>query len=119
MINELIQRVFVTRNATHMAHWRTKKYAQHKALGMLYDGIVDDLDAIVEAYMGAYGEVVEDIEIPKTPKVKDILKHLAEEANWIEENHEEICQGVSAIGNLIDNLTARYLSTMYKLKQLS
>jgi len=119
MIEELIQRVFVTRNATHLAHWRTKSYSQHKALGSFYDDIIDKIDAVVEAYMGADGDVIDNITIPETKVPTNILKHLEEEANWIEENHEEICGGVSAIGNLLDNLTESYLKTMYKLKQLS
>lgn len=119
MINELIHRVFCARNAAHLAHWRTKSFAQHMALGSFYDDIVDATDKLVEAYMGASGKVIDDIEIPALKPVKNILSYLAEEANWIEEHREEICGGVSALENIVDEITGLYLSTMYKLKQLS
>lgn len=119
MINELIQRVFVTRNAAHLAHWRTKSYAQHKALGSFYDAIIDSIDKLVEAHMGAAGSVVDAIEIPQTKPVKDILAHLSDEANWINEHREHIASEIPALENIVDEITAVYLSTIYKLKQLS
>lgn len=54
MIDELISRVFASRNATHIEHWRTKSYAAHIALGEFYDGVIDNIDGIVEAYQGAF-----------------------------------------------------------------
>ena len=49
-INELIERVFTTRNLVHFAHWNTNSYASHMALGDLYDEIVDEVRAIREAH---------------------------------------------------------------------
>lgn len=39
----------------HVFHWLTTSYAQHKALGDLYDGIHDLTDNFMEVYMGKYG----------------------------------------------------------------
>jgi len=39
----------------HVFHWLTTSFAQHKALGELYDGIHDLTDSFMEAYMGKYG----------------------------------------------------------------
>ena len=39
----------------HVYHWQTVKYADHQALGGLYDGIHDLADTFMEAYMGKYG----------------------------------------------------------------
>lgn len=119
MIEELIHRAFCSRNATHLAHWRTKSYAQHKALGSFYDKITDLLDNLVEAHMGAYGKVIDEFEIPALPPVKNILKHLSDEVDWIDENRSDISGGVSALENIVDEITALYLTTIYKLKQLS
>ena len=55
MIEQLISRVFYARNLAHYEHWRTKSYAQHKALGKFYDEIIEALDALVEAYQGLNG----------------------------------------------------------------
>lgn len=39
----------------HVYHWQTMKYADHEALGGLYDGIHDLADTFMETYMGKYG----------------------------------------------------------------
>jgi len=116
MIEDLISRVFHSRNLAHWNHWRTKSYAQHKALGHFYDDVIEALDDIVEAYQGAF-ELISTIPAPdKTDN--DILKHLETEAAWIEENHEGICKGNRTIANQIDALSGVYLSTVYKLRNL-
>lgn len=119
MIVELIQKVFCTRNCVHIAHWQTKSYAQHKALGNFYEEIVDALDKLVEAHMGASGSVISSFEIPATKPAKNILAHLSDEANWINEHREHIASEVPALENIVDEITAIYLKTIYKLKQLS
>ena len=37
MIEELVSKVFSARNASHLAHWATKSYAEHQALGAFYE----------------------------------------------------------------------------------
>ena len=117
MIAELITRVFATRNLAHLAHWKTKSYSQHMALGSLYDDIIDGIDGIVEAYQGIFGLV----DVPQLPAVKsaDIVKHLQEECVWLAKNRSAIAQNVAALENLIDGLTDTYMTTLYKLKNLS
>jgi hypothetical protein len=119
MIIDLVQKVFCTRNCVHLAHWRTKSYAQHKALGAFYDDIIDGIDKLVEAHMGASGKVIDEFDLPATKPVKDILKHLSDEANWINEHREHIANEIPALENIVDEITAIYLKTIYKLKQLS
>jgi hypothetical protein len=116
MIEQLISRVFYARNLAHYEHWRTKSYAQHKALGKFYDGVIDALDALVEVYQGLNG-LIGSIPSPTDTK-GDSLKILKADAEWIEANHEEICGGNRAVANLIDNVTGIYLSTIYKLENL-
>jgi len=116
MLEELVSRVFYTRNVAHWNHWRTKSYAQHKALGNFYEGVIPALDAIVEASQGAY-DLIGNIPVAKSAPA-DILKHLEDEAEWLESNHDAICGGNRAIGNLIDALSEVYLRNIYKLKNL-
>jgi hypothetical protein len=116
LIEQLISRVFYTRNVAHWIHWRTKSYSEHKALGSFYEDVLEALDDLVEAYQGAY-ELVGNIPAPD-PNVPEILEHLENEAKWIEENHEKICKGNRAVANLIDALSSVYLSTIYKLRNL-
>lgn len=119
MIEQLIARVFHSRNVAHWSHWRatgTGSYAKHIALGEFYDGVIDALDGLVEAYQGAFDLVGN---IPQADsKGGDILALLQDDAAWIEKNHESICQGNRAIANLIDTVSAVYLSSIYKLKNL-
>ena len=116
MIEQLISRVFYARNLAHYEHWRTKSYAQHKALGKFYEGVIEALDALVEAYQGLNG-LIGSIPSPTDTK-GDSLKILKADAEWIEANHEEISGGNRAVANLIDNVTGIYLSTIYKLENL-
>ena len=119
MIEELISRVFYARNVAHFEHWRAEGvggYARHQALGEFYDGVIDALDKLVEAYQGAF-ELVGTIPAPKT-KASEILLILVEDAGWIEKNHEKICKGNRAVANLIDGVTEVYLTTTYKLRNL-
>ena len=117
MLEQLIARVFYARNLAHWNHWRTDSYAQHKALGAFYDDVIDAVDALVEAYQGAF-ELVGNIPAPTTSKGTDVLKTLKDDSKWIEKNHEDICKGNRAVANLIDELNGVYLSTIYKLRHL-
>jgi len=116
MIEQLISRVFYARNLAHYEHWRTESYAQHKALGKFYEGVIDAIDALVEAYQGLNG-LIGSIPSPTDTK-GDSLKILKADAEWIEANHEEISKGNRAVANLIDNVTGIYLTTIYKLENL-
>lgn len=117
MIEELVARVFATRNATHLAHWATKSYAEHQALGAFYDALIDGIDAVVEAHQGAFG-LIGNVK-PTVADKDDIAEHIKDEARWIEANREKLSGGVRAIENLIDSLTDSYLTTYYKLTTLS
>lgn len=119
MIEQLIARVFHTRNISHWSHWRATgsgSYAKHQALGEFYDGVIDALDTLVEAYQGAY-DLVGNIPAPDS-SAKDILSLMRDDADWIEKNHESICEGNRAIANLIDSVSGVYLSAIYKLRNL-
>jgi len=119
MIEELISRVFYARNMAHFEHWQANgvgAYARHMALGGFYDGVIDALDSLVEAYQGAFS-LVGNIPAPKT-KATDIQRILVEDAEWIEKNHEAICKGNRAVANLVDGVTEVYLTTTYKLRNL-
>jgi len=119
MIEELVSRVFYARNVAHFEHWQANgvgAYARHTALGEFYDGVIDALDTLVEAYQGAF-ELIGTVKAPKT-KAEEILMILVEDAEWIEKNHESICKGNRAVANLVDGVTGVYLSTIYKRRTL-
>ena len=118
MIEDLIARVFATRNASHLEHWRTKSFAQHEALGDLYDGLISGIDLLVEAYQGVF-DLVSVGALDKQPKVQNIVAHLEEDLVWINKNRKAICNGLPAIDNILQDLEGVYLKALYKLKHLN
>ena len=118
MIEDLIARVFATRNAAHLEHWRTKSFAQHEALGDLYDGLISGLDSLVEAYQGVFDPVSVGA-LDKQPKVPNIITHLEEDLVWINKNRKSICNGLPALENILQDLEGVYLKSLYKMKHLN
>lgn len=118
MIEELVARVFKTRNQVHLAHWKTKSYAEHQALGSFYDDVIDILDRAVEAIQGSKG-IIGHVDLSCKDESVEIIKCLSEDANWISKNRAKIAGSVPAVENIIDELVGVYLSTIYKVKNLS
>jgi hypothetical protein len=50
----------------HLLHWQTTSYAEHQALGGLYDYVHDFKDGVIEKLMGYTGKR------PKAPKVEPL-----------------------------------------------
>lgn len=118
MIEQLITRVFQARDAAHRAHWKSKSFSEHSALGDFYYAVIDKVDDLVETYQGQYGLVGSfGVNLPAMGQT-DIKAMLRADADWIEGNREEIAQECSAVENLIDNLLETYLRTLYKLENL-
>jgi hypothetical protein len=113
MVEDLIKRLFVARNAAHIAHWKTNSYAQHQALGEYYDDVIERLDSFVEAYQGTFGIVGE-----VAGEKKDFAKLINDEIIWLNENRESIARNVPALENIVDELTALHMKTLYKLENL-
>ena len=117
MIEELVSRVFAIRNAAHLAHLASKSYSEHKALGKFYNGVVDKIDAIVEAYQGYYG-LIGEVRITVVTK-GEIADKIREELAYIAKNRDQIAKKNTMIENLLDDLMQLYSTTHYKLVNLS
>ncbi len=117
MIEQLVGRVFATRNAAHLAHFATKSYAQHVALGEFYAAVIDQIDEVVEVFQGR-GGLIDSVSVPNNVSPSNIIQHLVTEADWIETHKAEICERCDTVGNLIDELAAIYRRTIYKLEHL-
>ena len=61
-IAQVLGIMFLSRDMAHRAHWKTRSYAQHVALGEFYNKIVDNADAIAEAYQGRHF-IINDVPI--------------------------------------------------------
>ena len=117
-IEQLAARSFAIRNATQREHWASKGIgsdAKHRALGKFYEAIIDAIDAVIEVDQGMYGLIgdfsVEDV------KPTDFAKFIRDEAIWIELNRDKFSKCNATLA-LIDDLTAIYLRTAYKLTNL-
>lgn len=118
MIEQLVSRVFQARDVAHRAHWKTKSFSQHMALGDFYDQVIDKIDDIVECYQGEFGLIDDFSVIADAMTGNDIVRYLESEAKWIEDYRSELAEGSTSIENLIDNLLETYNRTLYKLKNL-
>lgn len=116
MIEELVTRVFALRNATHLAHWASKSFSEHTALGKFYDSLIDKIDTIVEAYQGWNGLIGEVR--PTVFNKNNITNKIREEMAWINANRNKIAKGSTMMENLIDDLMQLYSSTHYMLINL-
>ena len=117
MIEELIAKVFMARNNTHIAHWKTKSYAEHVALGDFYDETIEILDKLVECYQGNFG-IFGDISQDELHH-DGCIKCLSDQVAWIAKNRSKIAKNVASLENIVDELTGLYLKTLYKLENLS
>ena len=116
MIEDLVSRVFAMRNAAHLAHWSTKSYAEHKALGMFYSELIGKIDSIIEAYQGWFGLIGEVRMIVMSKK--DIAEAIRTNLTWMGTNRDKICKKNTMMENLIDDLMQLYSTTHYKLVNL-
>jgi hypothetical protein len=114
-MEQIVAILFLDRTLTHMEHLRTSSYAQHKALQEFYDGIIDLADTLAETYQGYEG--IMKIPLLSTAPNGKIEDHLAKRVLEIQKLRKS-CD-LSAIQNIVDEVVALYLSTVYKLRQLS
>jgi DNA-binding ferritin-like protein len=119
-MEHLISLLFLARDLAHREHLRTKSFAQHMALNTFYNEIVENADAIAEAYQGQYG-LMSNIEILGFKSSRQsIITELQTQVKWIKDNRYKICdKDDTPIQNLIDTAVETYLSTLYKLRFLN
>lgn len=117
MIQELISKIFNTRNHAHIEHWTVSCGYHHTVLGEFYDGVIDALDSFVEAFMGNHGQI--DSFQPECYDYEDtFIKCLESDILWLEKYRDALCDGVGSLENIYDDLVDLYLSTRFKLKSL-
>ena len=116
-MEELIALLFLSREITHREHLITDSFAQHMALGSFYGDVVDLADSLAEAYQGRSEKRLASIPyysnpMEGKPPVQILKKILAQ----IQEVRKDCCPSEdSTIQNIIDEVEALFLSTIYKL----
>ena len=101
---------------THLQHFSTKSYAQHKALQKYYEAIPDLVDAYTEAYQGRHGLITGyDVEFHKQRDPKAYVKGLLD---FLDEIKATLPKD-SDLVNLFDAVVDAVTSLKYKLENLS
>ena len=98
-------------------HLRTTSYAEHKALGSYYEGIVDLVDGVAEAIQGAYQELIADYPTAFGNPSAEPLAYILSIKDFVANMREKMPQE-SNIQNEIDAIATLLDSTAYKLKFL-
>lgn len=115
-IQQLIALLFLSRDVAHKAHLNSDSYSEHVALGAFYDEIIDLADNLAECWMGRSGKKIGNIPALKSPN-GDILSVLKRHLEVIEETRDFLDKD-TALQNIVDEIVAFYLSTIYKLQFL-
>jgi chloramphenicol O-acetyltransferase len=116
---DFVGMLFLARDVTHSVHLNTRSYSKHKALRSFYDNVIDLADTFAEAYQGRHG-LIGPISLMSAKKTTNVLDFLQDQVEEIEKCRYEVCDKTdSPIQNIIDEIIALYLSTLYKLKFLA
>ena len=116
---DFIGMLFLARDVTHSVHLNTRSFAKHKALGKFYEGVIDLADTYAEAYQGRHG-LIGPISLMSAKKTSNVVDFLEDQLAEIEKNRYVFCEkDETALQNIIDEIVALYLSTLYKLKFLA
>lgn len=101
-------------------HWQSDSYAQHSALGDLYDSLSVLTDSLVETMQGKDDKIFKgyklESELNEDNKPLEYLKMMA---SWIkEERYKCFSKECTEIQNIIDEIISTIEKTNYKLKFL-
>jgi DNA-binding ferritin-like protein len=111
--------LFLARDVTHSVHLNTRSYSKHKALQKFYENIIELADNFAEAYQGRHG-LMGPISLQTAKKTTNVVEFLENQLEEIETDRYKICdKDDSVIQNLIDEILALYLSTLYRLRFLA
>jgi len=111
--------LFLARDVTHSVHLNTRSYAKHKALQKFYEGIVGLADTFAEAYQGRHG-LMGGITLQTAKKTTNVTEFLQDQLDEIETARSKVVdKDDTVLQNIIDEIVALYLSTLYKLKFLA
>ena len=99
----------------HLLHWQTKSYAEHQALGGIYDYVHDFKDGVIEKLMGYTGKRpgVYKIEPLSTADSNSVVTALMDFSSNLKRYAES--NSYHDIANLADALSGEAAKTKYLL----
>jgi hypothetical protein len=120
-ISKFVSKLFESREMAHIYHLQVRgqigSHAEHLALGVYYDSIVDLIDELVEVYQGQY-EIIDGYDIinPSDTKRKKSLEYFMDLAEYIKYARKCFDIEDTHIHSLIDDIVNLIYRTTYKLK---
>jgi hypothetical protein len=100
----------------HLLHWQTTSYAQHKALGKLYEYVHDFKDGVIEKLMGYMNKRPTSVKMEQlspsatsSSVVSELISFSSSLKSYAESN------GFHDISNLADALSGEAAKTRYLL----
>jgi hypothetical protein len=108
---KFIGTLFQSRDMMHLQHLQTTSFAEHKALGAYYDGILELTDSFTEKYFGRNKRI--PITIPES-KATDAVSHLKSMQKLIEgeaDSDNYPCD----LDNILDEMSGLVNKTLYLL----
>jgi hypothetical protein len=120
-ISKFVSKLFESREMAHIYHLQVRgqmgSNAEHMALGVYYDSIVDLIDELVEVYQGQY-EIIDGYDIinPSDTKRKKSLEYFMDLAEYIKYARKCFDIEDTHIHSLIDDIVNLIYRTTYKLK---
>ena len=100
----------------HLIHWQTSSYAEHQAIGSLYDYVHDFKDGVIEKLMGYMGKRTQAYKIDPltnnataTLVVSDVISFAHELMTWADANN--YCD----VENMAQELSGEAAKTKYLL----
>lgn len=108
---KFIGALFQSRDMMHLQHLQTTSFAEHKALGAYYEGILELTDSFTEKYFGRNKRI--PITIPES-KATDAMSHLKSMQKMIEaeaDSENYPCD----LENILDEMLGLVNETLYLL----
>lgn len=116
---DFVGMLFLGRDVAHSVHLNTRSFAKHMALQGFYEEIVGLADSFAEAYQGKHG-LMGPISLMSAKKTTNIVEFLQDQMDEIEaERYKIVDKDCTPLHNIIDEIVALYLSTLYKLRFLA
>lgn len=111
---EFISKLFYIRDVVHITHLyqKSKSFAIHNALNILYDNILDLIDDVAETYQGIHNQV--EVEILSGKRAENPIAFIQEHYDYIQANRSIFVE--SFIQNIIDEISQELAHAMYRLK---
>lgn len=111
-IKKMLSTLMCGQICLRLIHWNTTSYAEHKAIGKLYDGLADLTDTLAETYMGIYGRFGN---VPCSHnELPDAVSYVAEMADAVQAMRIELPNDTQ-LQNIVDEIAATIDSTNYLL----